>query len=107
MPTVEFEPEESTAPTGCKSAKLHASDLHPAWHHIFECAILHFHLQLSKANPYPNDVQLDQWAVKAWHDALEDLITQASYDGHTAPTKAEVDLVQNYNVFHCHLLKIS
>ena len=107
MPTVDFEPEQSTAPTGRKSVKLRASDLNPARRRIFDRAILHFRLQLSKANPYPDDVQLDQWAVKAWHDALEDLITQAGYHGHTAPTEAEVDLVQNYNVFHCHLLKIS
>ena len=107
MPTVDFELEQSTAPTGRKSVKLRASDLNPAWRRIFDRAILHFHLQLSKANPYPDDVQLDQWAVKAWHDALEDLIAQAGYRGHTAPTEAEVDLVWNYNVFLSRLPKVS
>ena len=107
MPTVDFEPEESTAPTGRKSVKLHASDLNPAWHHIFDCTILHFHLQLLKANPYPDDVQLDQWEVKAWHDALKDLIAQAGYHEHTMPTEAEVDLVWSYNVFHSRLPKVS
>jgi len=103
MPRADFEHEKSTASTGHKSAKPCASDLNPGWCCIFDCTVLHFYLQLSKENPYPDDVQLDQWAVKAWHDALEDLIAQAGYHGHTAPTEAEVDLVWNYNAFHCCL----
>ncbi|GLB45389.1 hypothetical protein LshimejAT787_2200520 [Lyophyllum shimeji] len=80
--------------TGSPS-KLRAGDLNPARRRIFDGALPHYFMELSKYGPYPSPTEEDAWAAKSWFDSLNKLIATGGYAaGNAAPTQGEIELIK-------------